>query len=98
MTNKPKRKRRNHSSEFKARVALAALREDKTQSELASEFQIHPIQITEWKKLAKQNIKSVFEKPSLVTKNPSLTPENEFYEQIGRLKMEVEFLKKKLLL
>jgi transposase-like protein len=96
MTSKPKKKRRNHSAEFKAQVALAALREDKTQSELASEFQIHPIQITEWKKLAKQNLKAVFEKPAQAAKKDDAISEHEFFEQIGRLKMEVEFLKKKL--
>lgn len=45
-----KRPRRNHGAEFKARVALAAIRGDKTLSELAEQFDVHPHQITEWKK------------------------------------------------
>ena len=96
MINKPKTKRRLHSADFKVRVTLAALREDKTQSELASEFKVHPIQITQWKKHAKENLALVFDKSTKGTPAKESITEIDLYEQIGRLKMELEYLKKKL--
>lgn len=96
MPHPTKSKRRHHSAEFKARVALAALREDKTQGELASQFEIHPIQITQWKKHAKAHFASLFEKGTSPTPPPCAVPDAKLYEEIGRLKMELDFLKKKL--
>jgi transposase-like protein len=88
-----RKKRRSHSADFKARVVLAALREDKSQGELASQFEVHPIQITAWKKQAREGLVSLFEKPS--AKASATAPEADLFEQIGRLKMELEWLKKK---
>jgi putative transposase len=98
MTKKPDRprKRRKHSAEFKARVAIAAMREDRTQSELASQFEIHPLQIAAWKKAAREGLVSVFEKPGRSGGEEPSAREAELFEQIGRLKMELEWLKKKL--
>jgi len=86
-------KRRNHSAEFKFRTALEAAKEQKTISQLASEFNLHPNQISNWKKHLLENGEIVFQsndKHELPT-----TQESELYEQIGRLKMELEWLKKK---
>jgi transposase len=86
-------KRRNHSPGFKFSVALEATKEQKTISQLASEFNLHPTQIGTWKKHLLENGKTVFQsngKNELQT-----TQESELYEQIGRLKMELEWLKKK---
>ena len=83
-------KRRNHSPEFKFRVALEAAKERKTIGQLASEFNLHPTQIGNWKKCLLEDGKSVFQpngKHELQT-----VKESELYEQIGRLKMELECL------
>jgi len=85
--------RRNHSPEFKFKVALEATKEQKTIGQLASEFNLHPTQIGTWKKYLLENGKNVFQpngKHELQT-----VQESELFEQIGRLKMELEWLKKK---
>ncbi len=87
-------KRRRHSPEFKFRVALEAAKEQKTISQLASDFSLHPTQISDWKKRLLKSGKTVFQsngKHELQT-----TQESELYEQIGRLKMELEWIKKKV--
>lgn len=86
-------KRRNHSPEFKFRTALEASKEQKTISQLASELNIHPNQISNWKKHLLENGKTVFQ--SNGKHEGQTTQESELYEQIGRLKMELEWLKKK---
>jgi len=89
----PKGKR--HSAQFKFKVALAAAKGDKTLSELASEFGLHPSQISEWKtKLLRDGI-SVFSTTTARQQREQETLQAELYEQIGRLKMELEWLKKK---
>ncbi len=87
-------KRRRHSPEFKFRVALEAAKEQKTISQLASEFGLHPTQISDWKKRLLKGGKTVFQ--SNGKHELQATQESELYEQIGRLKMELEWLKKKV--
>lgn len=89
-------KRRRHSAEFKARVALAALREDKTQSQLASEFGVHPLQITAWKKAAVQSMPEVFGAQRGRSPLDQEELERRLYERIGRLETELNWLKKKV--
>lgn len=89
------RKRKKHPDTVKARVALEAIKGIKTMSELASEYGIHPNQISNWKK---QLIK---ESPELFKRGRGGTKSEEeqtapLYEEIGRLKMEIDWLKKKL--
>ena len=89
----PKGKR--HSAQFKFKVALAAAKGDKTLSELTSEFGLHPSQISEWKtKLLRDGV-SVFSTTTARQQREQETLQAELYEQIGRLKMELEWLKKK---
>lgn len=89
------RKRKKHPDTVKARVALEALKGIKTMSELASEYSIHPNQISQWKKQLKQGAPEVFTHGRGGGKSEEeLTAP--LYEEIGRLKMEIDWLKKKL--
>jgi putative transposase len=89
------KKRRQHSREFKARVALEALKETNTLGELSARHQVHSVQITQWKKQLKDGAPLCFERGAgkgPVDEQRLTAP---LYEEIGRLKMEVDFLKKK---
>jgi transposase-like protein len=88
------RKRRNFSTSFKAKVALAAARGDRSTAELASKFGIHTSQVTAWKKLLLAGAPELFA-DGRTRRDEASADEQELYEQIGRLKMEVEWLKKK---
>lgn len=90
------RQRRMFDGAFKAKVALDAIRGLKTVSELAALHKVHPTQITLWKKQLLAGAISVFESPAArkaATDEPSSA---ELYEQIGRLKVELDWLKKKV--
>ena len=88
------RKRRTFTAAFKAKVALAAVRGDKTTAELASKFSLHGNQVSSWKKQLLEGVPDLFaEGRSSPTSGPG--DEQELFEQIGRLKMELEWLKKK---
>ena len=90
----PKRKR--HSAEFKFKVALEAAKGTKTLSELAQEYQLHPSQISEWKRQLLAEGVSVFSTHNARQRREQAALETQLYEQIGRLKMELEWLKKKV--
>jgi putative transposase len=88
-------KRKQHTAAFKAQVALAALKGDKTVTELAGQFGVHPTLIHGWKKLLLTGADQVFGNGSAVA-NDAEAEKAELFEQIGRLKMELEWLKKKV--
>lgn len=88
-------KRKQHGAEFKFKVALEAAKEQKTLSQLGSEYELHPTQISEWKRQLLKSGGSVFGKETSKQGNEQSKVEIELYEQIGRLKMELEWLKKK---
>ena len=88
------RKRRSFSAVFKAKVALAAARGDRSTAELAAEFSIHTSQVTSWKKQLLAGAPELFA-DGRSRQDETSAEEQELYEQIGRLKMEVEWLKKK---
>jgi transposase-like protein len=88
------KERKRHESGYKAKVALEAVRERKTMSELAGQFSLHPSQIQAWKRTLLERAPELFAGPSPGKREAA--QEGELYEQIGRLKMELEWLKKKV--
>lgn len=89
------RKRRALGASLKAKVALAAVKGDRTTAQLASEFGVHTSQVTAWKKRLLEGVGELFADGRQKRTDDSAADEQELYEQIGRLKMEVEWLKKK---
>lgn len=90
------KKRKQHSAEFKFKVALEAAKEQKTLSQLGSEYELHPTQISEWKQQLLSEGVRAFGKGESKGGSEASKRETELYEQIGRLKMELEWLKKKV--
>lgn len=86
--------KKTYSKEFKAKVALEAIKEEKTLAEIAAQFEVHPNQVTQWKKKAIESIADIFAKAS-DKKDNSDEDRDELFRQIGQLKVENEFLKKK---
>jgi len=89
------RKRKTHSPEFKTKVALEAIKGMKTASELASQYQVHPTQISAWKKQARAHLPECFKRGSPPIQKTEQELTAPLYEEIGRLKMELDWLKKK---
>lgn len=89
-------KRRQFSGEFKAKIALEALKENKTINELSADFSVHPNQISQWKKELHEGAPNVFNRSKNLVAPELLEKEKApLYEQIGRLKVELDWLKKK---
>lgn len=87
--------RKKYSSEYKAKVAMSALLEQRTLAELASEYDVHPSQIVKWKKELQERAKEIFDKNTSREAKSAEIREAELYRQIGQLKVEVDWLKKK---
>ena len=91
-----KRTRRNHSAAFKAKVALEALREDTTVAAIATKYSLHPNLVTQWKKAAAEGMASLFERNPGQPEKQDEALTGELYKQIGQLKVENDFLARKL--
>jgi transposase len=88
-------KRKNYTAAFKAQVALAALKGDKTVNELAGQFAVHPTLIHAWKKQLLAGAEAVFANGVKAAEADAQVVQAQLFEQIGRLKMELEWVKKK---
>src|SRR5471030_809230 len=89
------RKRKSHAATFKAQVALAAVKGDKTASELAALHGVHPTLIHTWKKQLLDNVEELFQSGVKTSNAEHEALQAQLYEQIGRLKTELDWLKKK---
>lgn len=87
--------RRQHDASFKTMVVLEAIRGQKTIVEIASEYGVHPNQITAWKKQVLDEIPSIFSQKHEKTQRAHEEEKDELYKQIGQLRVENEWLKKK---
>jgi len=87
--------RKQYSPKFKARVAIEAIRGEKTLSQLGSQFQVHPIQIAKWRKSALEQLPELFVDGRTRQGRSGETDSGALYEEIGRLKVELDWLKKK---
>ncbi len=89
------KKRRQHSAEFKAQVGLEALRGVEPIHTIAAKHQIHPVQVSQWKKEVAERLPEVFSQKPDADAKAMKERETQLFEEIGRLKMELEWLKKK---
>jgi transposase len=87
--------RTKYSGEFKAMAVLKALKEDKTISEIASEYQVHPAQIRKWRKTAKDFLPLLFKDKNNKREKEKDKLIEELYKQIGQLKVELDWVLKK---
>ena len=90
------RHRKKYSAEFKAKVALAAARGQKTLSELAEQYSVHANQISKWKAQLVESAPGLFRDGRQKKQEKDSIREEQLYEQIGRQKVELDWLKKKL--
>ena len=88
-------RRKKYSAEFKAKVALTALRNEQTVAELATHFGVHPTMISNWKRSLLDGAADIFDKGQKSRKQNE-SQVDELYRQIGQLKVEKDFLSKKL--
>jgi transposase-like protein len=88
--------RKHYSPRFKARVALEAIRGEKTLNQLASQFQVHPIQIGQWRKTALAQMADLFADGRKRRGQDGDVEKDALYEEMGRLKVELDWLKKKV--
>ena len=88
-------KRKKHSAAFKAKVGLEALKGVKTVGQIARDYEIHPVQVTQWKKVIRERLGELFETPT----NKEAIEQSELvsalHEKIGQLTVEIDWLKKK---
>lgn len=87
--------RKSHDAAFKAKVALEAVKGEKTITQIASEYGVHPNQIGPWKKRLLEELPSIFSDRRKREEKEGTAEADELYRQIGQLKVELDWLKKK---
>ena len=87
--------RKQHSPKFKARVAIEAIRGEKTLNQLGSHFGVHPVQIAHWRRVAVEQLEEIFVDGRRRRDRADEVEKEVLYEEIGRLKVELDWLKKK---
>lgn len=87
--------RKNFSSSFKSKVAITALKGHQTINEIACEFEVHPTQVTTWKKQLLEGSEDLFSQGKQKQAQSFDQERDRLYSQIGKLKVEVDWLKKK---
>ena len=87
--------RRRHSADFKAKIALEAIQGQRTANEISSAYGVHPVQVAQWKKQALDELAQVFVDRRAKAAQDEHTLRAELYQQIGQLKVELDWVKKK---
>ena len=87
--------KKRYTAAFKAKVALEAIKGQKTISEIASEYEVHPNQVSQWKRQLRDGLEDVFTDPRRSGRSEE-KEKDRLYQEIGRLKVELDWLKKKL--
>ena len=90
-----KRERKQHSPGFKAKVALEAVKEQRTLNELAGQFELHPSQVVQWKKRLVEGANELFNGRAQRDASQDSALRDRLYQEIGQLKVELDWLKKK---
>jgi transposase-like protein len=90
-----KRQRRQYSADWKAKVALEAIKGQRTVQEIASHYEVHPTLVTHWKKQLLEGAAEIFSNGKRVAADADEELKAELYQQIGKLQVEVDWLKKK---
>ena len=87
--------KKRYPAAFKSKVALEALKGHKTLSEIASEYEVHPNQVSQWKRQLREGMEHIFTNPSRSNRSEE-KEKDRLYQEIGRLKVELDWFKKKL--
>jgi transposase-like protein len=95
MTTTKLSKRKVYKPEFKAKVALEAVKGRLTINQIAKEFEIHPVQVSTWKRQFLESLPQIFENPNRSKGGETEELINQLYQQIGKLKVELDWVKKK---
>ena len=88
--------RKHYNGEFKARVAIAAIKGEKTANEIAGEYGVHPTQIAQWKKQVVEEIPRIFSMKKVQDARNEEELRASLYQQIGQLKVELDWMEKKV--